>query len=141
MLGIIQSWRAKKALREHLLAFLAEMEKNLEIYYVMDQRQFITTGFLMEVWSQAKDLEFIQRQEAIMVYAAALLDFNKAYKEHKSYEQWYSADVKNKTKENALKLHTLKLELDQRIKPLEAIIIVAGQALEQELLNLGFVAN
>jgi hypothetical protein len=141
MLDIINSWRIKYALRKKLLALLAEMEKNLEIYYVMDQRQFITGGFEMRVWDKVKDLEIIKKQKLIQVYAQALLDFNSAFNENKSFEKWYTADIKNKTPENAKKLHALKHDLDQRVKTLEAIIIPAGQALEKELLSLGFLTN
>lgn len=141
MLDIIQSWRAKNALRKQLLAFLNEMDKNLETLYVIEQRQFILSGFLLDKWEHVKDLDLIKHQEAVKVYAAALLDFNNALKEHKTYEQWYASDIKHKTKDNAQKLHVLKNALDQKVNPLESIIITAGQAFERELLNMGLISN
>jgi hypothetical protein len=141
MLDMIQSWRSKHALKKQLLTFLDEMEQNLEIYYVTDQRQFMTGGFIMAAWDKVKNIEVIQRHESIKIYATTLLDFNKSYKEFKEYEQWYSSDMNNKSTENAKKLHALKAELDLNLKTLEAIIIPAGQALEQELLNLGFISH
>ena len=141
MLGIIQSWRSKNNLRKQLLAFLAEIEKNLETFYVMDQRQFITVGFLMTFWEALKDLDLIKHHKAISAYAASLLDFNKTWQEYKTFEQWYSSDTQNKTPDNAKKLHGLKNSLDQKIKPLEAVIITAGQSLEKELLSLGFISD
>ena len=141
MLDIIQSWNAKNKLKKQLLDFLAEMEKNLEIYYVTDQRQFITGGFTMKTWEQVEGLEMIKKHEAIGQYATALLNFNKSYLEHKEYEQWYTSDSKNKNNENAKKLHALKHDLDLQLKPLEVVIITAGQVLEQELLNLGFISH
>jgi hypothetical protein len=141
MLDIFNSWRPKTTLKKNLLAFLDEMEKNLETYYVMDQRQFITVGFTMIVWEQVKNLNFIKNQESIQIYAKALLDFNNAYAEQKSYEQWYTSDLKNKSPENAKKLHALKNGLNDRVRALEVIIIPAGQALEKELLNLGFITS
>jgi hypothetical protein len=137
----INSWQSKKALRTKLLNFLAEMEKNLEIYYVMDQRQFITTGFLMDNWARVKEVDFIKRQEYISAYAESLVTFNTAFEEQKAFEKWYSSDINHKTQENAKKLHALKHDLTERIKVLEPIIILAGQALEKELLNLGFITN
>ena len=141
MMDIIKSWRTKNDLRKLLLTFLAEMEKNLETFYVIEQRQFITVGFLMDTWGQVKDLDIIKYQEAVRIYASALLDFNKLFQEYKSYEQWYSSDLKNKTNDNAKKLHALKHGLDQKIKSLELVIIPAGQALEKDLLNLGFISD
>ncbi len=140
MFNTIKSKFDQNTLKRKLLAFLDEMEKNLEIYYVMDQRQFVIHGFVMNLWEQVKDLDIIRKQEIIITYAQALLEFNKAFKENKDYEQWYSSDMKNKNNENAKKLHVLKDGLNQRVRTLEAIIIPAGQVLEKELLNLGFIS-
>ena len=43
-----------------VFAFLAEMEKNMELFYVMDQRQFITGGFLRILWPLVCDLDMIK---------------------------------------------------------------------------------
>ena len=141
MFNAIQSWYTKNSLRKKLLSFLNEMEKNLETFYVMDQRQFIVGGYTMDVWDQVKDMDIIKNQAAVQTYVTALTDFNNAYKEYKEYEQWYSSDTQNKTNDNAKKLHALKNGLDQRIKPLEPVIILAGQSFEKELLNLGLIAS
>ncbi|MBF0490062.1 MAG: hypothetical protein HQL15_05515 [Candidatus Omnitrophica bacterium] len=138
---MIYSWYAKKSLKKQLLDFLGEMEKNLEIYYVMDQRQFITGGFIMDTWEKVKDLEILKSQEAIQLYASTLLAFNSAFNENKTFEKWYSSSLEHRTPENAKKLHAFKNDLDQRVKTLEAIIIPAGQSLEKELLKLGFITN
>ena len=141
MFKIIQSWQNKKNIRKNLLGFLSEIEKNLEIYYVMDQRQFITSCYLMDKWQQVKDFDILKVHPEIKLYVDCLVDFNKAYEEYKVYEQWYSSDMKNKNNENAKKLHALKDSLQVKIKTFEGIIIAAGQALERELLNLGFIDN
>jgi hypothetical protein len=49
--------------------------------------------------------------------------------------------MKNKTSDNAKKLHAFKHGLDAKVKSMEAIIITAGQSLEKELLNLGFITH
>jgi hypothetical protein len=126
-------------LRKVLFDFLAELEKNLETFYVMDQRQFITHGFLTDAWPLVRDLDIIKRHETIVKYAAAMEDFNRALKAHKEYEVWYSGDINNKTPENARKLHALKDELDRKLWSLEAVIIPAGQDLEREMLQLGLL--
>ena len=42
MFSIFKKNSKDEQLRKNLFDFLAEMEKNLEFFYVMDQRQFIT---------------------------------------------------------------------------------------------------
>ena len=126
-------------LRKNLFDFLAEMEKNLEFFYVMDQRQFITSGFLTEMWPLVKEMDIIKQHEAIAKYAHATEDFNHSLKAHKEYETWYTGDIKNKTPEGAKKLHALKHELDLKLKGMEALIIPAGQDLEREMLKLGLL--
>jgi len=125
--------------RKNLFDFLAEMEKNLEFFYVMDQRQFITAGFLTDTWDTVKDLDIIKRNESIVLYAKATKNFNQALKEYKDYELWYTADVKHKSPENARKLHALKHVLDLKLREMEAVIIPAGQDLEREMLKLGLL--
>ena len=126
-------------MKKNLFDFLAEMEKNLEFFYVMDQRQFITNGFLTDIWPRVKDMDIIKRHETIVIYAQAMEDFNHSLKAYKEYEAWYTGDVKNKTPEGARKLHALKHELDLKLKSFEAVIIPAGQDLEREMLKLGLL--
>ena len=141
MLKAIKDWQYNKNLKKILLDFLTEMDKNLETYYVMDQRQFITHGYLMDSWPLVKDMDLIKKHEEIKVYAQALLDFNSSYEEYKKFEQWYTSDLKHKTADNAKKLHQLKDSLQLKIKNFEVIIMSAGQIFEKELLSLGFIEN
>ena len=126
-------------LKKLLFDFLAEMEKNLELFFVMDQRQFITHGFLTEMWPLVKEIDFIRKHEAIVVYAKATVDFNDDLKKFKEYEAWYTGDHNNKSPENGRKLHAMKHELDLKLRGMEAIIIPAGQDLEREMLRLGLL--
>lgn len=139
MKNIIESWNQKHSMKKNLLKFLEEMEKNLETYYVMDQRQFIVHGFVMDRWQLIKDVDFIKNNKEILLYCDALNEFNKAYEEYKNFEKWYVSDLNNKSNDNARKLHGLKDGLQIRIKNFESIIIYAGQALEKELLKLGYI--
>ena len=59
-----------------------------------------------------KDMDIIKSHETIIMYAKAMEDFNHSLKVYKEYETWYTGDIKNKTPENARKLHALKHELD-----------------------------
>jgi hypothetical protein len=139
MFSIFKNNSKEGQLRKTLFDFLAEMEKNMELFYVMDQRQFITGSFLTDVWPLVKDMDIIKRHGTIAGYAKGMEDFNHSLKTYKEYEVWYTGDVKNKTPENARKLHALKHELDLKLKSLEAVIILAGQDLEREMLKLGLL--
>ena len=119
MFSIFKKNSADAGLRKNLFDFLAEMEKNLEFFYVMDQRQFIISGFLTDCWSRVKDIDIIKQHETISRYAAATEDFNQSLKSFKEYEAWYTGDTKNKTPEGAKKLHALKHEMDQKLKGME----------------------
>ena len=84
-------------------------------------------------------MDIIKSHGTIAVYATAMEGFNQSFKAYKDYETWYTADINRKTPENARKLHALKNELDQNLKSLEAVIILAGQDLEREMLKLGLL--
>ena len=139
MFSIFKKNSEEGQLKKNLFDFLEEMESNLESFYVMDQRQFITHGFLTDAWPLVKDIDIIKRHEAIVKYAKATEDFNHSFKTYKEFEAWYTEDIKNKTPENARKLHALKHELDQKLWGMEALIIPAGQDLEREMLQLGLL--
>jgi hypothetical protein len=128
-------------IKKYLFDFLAEMEKNLEFFYVMEQRQFISHGFLNDTWPLVKDMDIIKRRESVRVYAAALEDFNRSLKAFKEYEAWYTGDVDHKSPDNARKLHALKHAVDEKLKGMEAVIIPAGQDLEREMLELGLLKS
>ena len=128
-------WQMKKL----LLPLLDEMERNLEKYYVMDQRQFIESGFEMDAWIKAQKLKDFNFDERLKHYAYILEEFNKFYAAFKEYERWYASDLNNKTAENAKVLHSQKQELEKRMKKLDRVIIPAGQVLEKKLLELKII--
>ena len=141
MFPIFKKSSKEEQLKKDLFDFLAEMEKNLEFFYVMDQRQFITTGFLTDTWARVQDMDVIKKHETIVVYAQAIENFNNVLKEYKDYETWYTGDAQNKTPENSRKLHALKHGLDLKLRVMEASIIPAGQDLEREMLKLGLLKS
>ncbi len=139
MLSAIKKFREQWQLRRSLRAFWFEMEKNLELFYVIDQRQFIINGFTLDAWVNAKDLDVVKRHESIRHYVVALEEINRMFKDYKDYEAWYTSDIKNKNPDNARKLHGLKHDLDKKVKTLEPVIITAGQDLEKEMVGLGLL--
>ena len=102
--------------RKDLFDFLAELVKNLEFFYVMDQRQFIESNFEMKAWHKAQQVQDFSFDERLKHYAYIMEEFNKSYAAFKEFERWYASDLKNKTPENAKVLHTQKQELEKRIK-------------------------
>jgi len=139
MFSIFNKKSKEEQLKKDLFDFLAEMEKNMELFYVMDQRQFITSGYLTQLWPRVSHIEIINKHRTIVEYARAMEDFNRSLKAHKDYENWYTGDINNKSPENARKLHALKNELDLKLKDMEAVIIQAGQDLEREMVKLGLL--
>ena len=139
MIATVKKILARGKLKKDLAAFLNELEKNLELFYVMDQRQFITQGFSTNAWERVKGMEMVKKYEAIGLCMRTLEGFNRLFKEHKEFEKWYAADMANKTKENALKLHHMKQDLEAQLKGIEGSIILAGQALEKDMLATGLL--
>ena len=126
-------------MKKVLMPFYEELTKNLEIFYVMDQRQFIDMEFQFVRWQQARSVMDFGFARQILDYAKELEDFNRSYRDFKEYERWYASDLKNKSPENARKLHEQKHALEQRLKQMDKVIISAGEQLELKLLELKFI--
>ena len=139
MLLFINELFLRRRIKGLLLPLLEEMEENLERFYVMDQRQFIESDFMLSAWQKAQTLQDFTFDERIKHYAYILEEFNKGYASYKEFEKWYAGDLKNKTPENAKILHAQKQELEKRMKKLDRVIIPAGQALEKKLLDMKII--
>ncbi len=139
MLAAVKQWYNDHKMKHHLLEFLDEMEKNLETFYVMDQRQFITAGFKRSAYESVQGFDFINKSDAIKKYITTIDDFNKSFDAYKEFEQWYTSNTDHKTPDNAKKLHALKNSVDEKLKGMDAVIIPAGQDLEREMLKLRII--
>lgn len=139
MITKLKTWMKDRSQRQQIMDFLDEMDKNLELFYVMDQRQFITSMFSLKYWPRVKDVPLIAKHESVRHYASALQKFNQDYEEHKKFESWYSGDMNHKTPDNAKKLHAQKQDLEAQLRKLEAVIIPAGQDIEREMVALGYL--
>lgn len=122
-----------------LMSFYGELKKNLEVFHVMDQRQFIDMEFKNEQWHKVKTSEYIKSFDKIFAYGDAIDDFNSFYRGFKDYEKWYAADMANKTRDNAQKLHTQRSELEAKLKALYPVICRAGEQIEYKLIGLGLI--
>lgn len=133
--GLTRKGRESKV----LMRFYAELKKNLEIFHVMDQRQFIDMEFKTDQWQKTKASEYMKVFDKAYVYGDAIDDFNRFYRSFKEYEKWYAADMANKTRENAQKLHAQRSELGEKLKALYPVICRAGEQIEYKLIDLGLI--
>ena len=108
-----------------LFDLLAEINTNLECFYVIDQRQFISRGLDLEVWEDAKEFSGITFSQEMQAYAAALADFNRLFASMRAFEEMYSSSIDNKTRANAEILHARKEALEENIKAVQPHILTA----------------
>lgn len=135
MFGLIKNLKGNQA----LMRFYEELKKNLELYHVHDQRQFIDKEFKVEEWGKVRSAEVLRGTDKIQFYGNAIESFNQFFRTFREYEKWYAGDMANKTKENAQKLHTQRSELDEQLKGLYPVICQAGEQLEYKLIDLGLI--
>ncbi len=109
--------------------FYAEVAKNLESYYVMDQREYFRP-FRMEAWRTAGTIPALERSDAVREYVESLKAYNEDLAGMEEFERWYSSDVNNRTRENARILHDKKTAIAQRFPSFEGIIKKAKKAVE-----------
>lgn len=141
MPGLFDRFTSKGKETRSLTGFYEELKKNLEIFHVMDQRQFIDMEFRLQEWQKAKSAEWAKPFDKVQVYGRLLEEFNAFYRGFKEYEKWYAADMNNKTRENAEKLHSQRSELDKKLKGLYPVICRAGEQVEYKLIELGLISR
>jgi hypothetical protein len=130
MLGTLLSPLLRKSGQKNfLLRLLSEINSNLERYYVIDQRQFITMDFEMSAWEEARHFSGVQYPGDVLDYASALEDFNRAFADCRAFEVTYSASIDNKTLETAKVLHAKKEAIEEKFRSLQPRIIAAQKAL------------
>ena len=137
-LGFLKDIRKKREERKLLLMFYSELAKNLETFYVHDQRG--TLGrFGLEVWIVVKQNLGIILDEKIIICQTALDRYNAIFDDFIKYEQWYISDIKNKTTENSRQLHEKKQHLKEEFQGLLPIIKTALEQFKNQLIALNFI--
>lgn len=134
MLGIFKDLKKKKEQKKLLLDFYQELKKNLESYYVMDQLARFRF-YRMDAWLKLKNSVPGAGGEAVLIYARRLEEYNALLDDFTRYEQWYAADINNKTPASARILHDKREEPRQKFEGLESVIKSAIQSLERYLLE------
>lgn len=137
MLSMIKDWQRQQELKKYLRPFWREVCKNLELFYVMDQRQVIDKLFQTQQWLVVQELKNVNFTETIEQYAKAIEEHNTLLVDFKSFEKWYAGDTKNKTRDNAQQLHAKKALVNKHFKTLRPILESAKETLTKRLLSIG----
>ena len=125
-------WRQKQGCRKILLEFYREVERNWESVHVMQQRG-VLDKFTLDVWRKVKARAELKLQHQVIDYGIPFEKYNAAMDEFKTFEQWYAADLKNKTTDNARILHDKKETASEKFKGLLDIAAQAKSILERDL--------
>jgi hypothetical protein len=140
MLKMLEEWKKSKERRKLLLSFYEELKKNLESYYVMDQLGRFRF-FRMQTWGRIKPEADSFRNSDLETYVRRLEEYNALLDDFTKYEQWYSADINNKTPASAKILHDKREEPRQKFQGLEPVIKAALRNFEQYLLKTKILKN
>ncbi len=133
MFKFLTELRTKNKIQRRLLALYVEVDKNLESCYVMQQRG-VLEKFCLDRWQDMKGDGDVRLDEKILLCHRMLEEYNQDMSDFKEFEQWYAADLSNKTPENARALHAKKELISQKFKGLLAVVKPAQEVLKAELI-------
>ena len=123
----------KKHQAQRLLSeFYDEVCRNWEAYYVMFQLGKLR-AFELDVWKKIKSDSHQPIDGKVRRSLEILEDYNAAFDDFKKFEQWYSADIERKTRDNSLILHDKREAANNKFQPLEAVVKTAREVLEEQL--------
>lgn len=109
-----------------------EVERNWESVHVMQQRG-VLDKFTLDVWQKIKNRPELKLERPVIDYGIPFTAYNSAMDEFKKFEQWYAADLENKTTENARILHEKKEAASEKFKGLLGAAADAKSILERGL--------
>lgn len=132
---VLGAFIRRRPQKNFLKAIWEEANRNLERYYVVEQRQFITEAFDIEAWEDARMFSDLTFSDILSTYAAAIADFNAALKDVKEFEEVYSSSIDRKTRENAEVLHGKKEILEEKFQKLRPMIVSAQKSLREILVK------
>ncbi len=113
----------------YLAGLWQEVNSNLEHFYVIDQRGFVSAGFGLKAWEEALNCSGVEFGGDILGYAAVLEEFNRVFADMKQFECFYSSSMEHKTRANAEVLHSKKEALDEMARGLQPLILGAREQL------------
>ena len=119
--------------KNFLLELWIEINTNLERFYVISQREFISSAFDLQAWDEAKLYSGFIFPTEVLKCAAILENFNRTFAEMRTFEEFYSSSIDNKTRANAEILHAKKEQLEEQVKVIEDAILLAQKNLRTML--------
>ncbi|MFA5087890.1 MAG: hypothetical protein WC552_02510 [Candidatus Omnitrophota bacterium] len=105
--GFLDNLRKRRRRRDLWSALHAELDRNLELCHVFQQRG-VLDKFYLDAWRQIKDQLASPEGEFIADQLRRVEIYNELMEEIRLFEKNYSADVANKTLANAKELHRKK---------------------------------
>ena len=132
MFLFLSKLRSKRKRRRVLFNFYQEVAKNWESWHVMYQRN-VLDKFSLISWQTIQEDKALNTDQKILDYVNALTDYNQSMGDFKKFEQWYSADIENKTTENARLLHDKKEIAATKFNGLLAVVESVKTELERQL--------
>lgn len=124
MIRFLRTLQVRRKERRLWQALEAELEHNLETYYVMSQLKRLKV-FVLEAWVEAEPLFDFPTESPVRRYAAALGQYNRLLSEAQEFETWYGADVERQTRDHARFLHDKKEAAWSGLTGLEPVIQAA----------------
>jgi hypothetical protein len=140
MFSAFQEWRKTGREKKIWQAFEREVQKNLELCYVMSQlgqKKF----FLLESWQAIKDSASLPHNEPFLDYAGFLAEYNHLFQQAKDYEAWYSSDLERMSQENAKILHDKVEAVEEKFQEAQGAIHRTVQELKDLPLKGNLHAN
>ena len=130
MLKLFKEFNKSRERKKALQEFSGEVDKNLERYYVMFQINRLRF-FDLAAWEKVKILEDVRFADPVTQYVQRLQKYNEVLKDFKDYEEWYSSDSANKTRENGSVLNQKNTRAKEEFQGLEDVIKTARDSVNK----------
>lgn len=138
MLNCLMKFIEKRKLEQKLLRLYREVALNWENWHVMHQRN-VLDRFALDAWLLFKSDPQFNSYAHAPLYVQKLTQYNQGMDDFRSYEEWYSSDIKNKVNENARQLHAKREAAFAIFKDLLAVIEPFKKEVETQLYREGIV--
>jgi hypothetical protein len=136
----IETYIQRRRTKENLLAIFRGLEKSLESWYVMDQREVFNV--FSDPPKECLLDNFDERlNKALQDFIELINAYNTQMKDFKDFEQWYSLDLEHKTKENARTLHAKRSAVEEKFRDIGPVIKVTKELFEQDLLKKNIIRH
>lgn len=130
-LSFFRKLRPRPAKKNSLFYLFEEVTCNLELYYVVDQRQFISGPFEDSLLAVAQEHPLVRSSMPVRDYAQTIRMFNTFFSDVRAFEQKYLSFDEHRTRENAQILHEKKEKLQKQFEDSRACVLAAQKELRR----------